>query len=179
MTDEAGTGACHWEMFDSEHVPQRDVSSGVFVTLLHLLTVGGAWVGEPLAGIALGTVFAVFWGAVLLPPYWRDRRSVVAVDIRPGPPATLVLRRYGGAETTRPLASLTRLRTLTVGYRSADSKPDEILELRVGRSVYRTRAAFNTPENDVQLLADALRLACPQVVIAPHVNRSTWASDGG
>ncbi|MFJ6852613.1 hypothetical protein ACIQM3_19105 [Streptomyces sp. NPDC091271] len=40
---------------------------------------------EPVAGLILGGVFALFRGSLLLPPRIRDRRSVVAVDIRPRP----------------------------------------------------------------------------------------------
>lgn len=45
--------------------------------------------------------------------------------------------------------------------------------------VYRTRAAYNPSENDVQLLADALRRACPQTVVGKHKDRTTWVSDVG
>ncbi|MEU8892696.1 hypothetical protein [Streptomyces sp. NPDC048442] len=187
MTEDSRTGpstgppndAFHWEMFRNPHPRQRDWSDGVVVTGMHLIGVGAACVAAPLIGLALGTIFAVFWGSLLIPPWLRDRRSVVSVDIRPGPPAVLVLRQRRGTETTRPLSSVTEMRPLTVGYRSTDSRGDSILELRVGRRTYRTRAAYNPPANDVQLLADALRLACPQIVAGRHENKTTWVTDAG
>ncbi|MFI0975427.1 hypothetical protein ACH4SP_00185 [Streptomyces sp. NPDC021093] len=114
-------------------------------------------------------------------PRRRDWSSgiVVTVGIRPGPPAVLVLRQRSGTETTHPLSSVTALRPLTVGYRSTEGSGESVLELRVGRRTYRTRAAFNPPANDVRLLADALRLACPWMVVGEHEDRTTWVTDAG
>jgi hypothetical protein len=164
-------------MFHSDRVVKHDWGLGVFMTLLHVFVVGVAYFNEPLAGLILGAVFAVFWGSILLPPWLRDYRSVVAADIRPGPPPVLVLQRRNGSEITHPLGAVTEIRPLTVGYRSAEGSGSGILELRVGRKVYRTRAAFNPPENDVQLLANALRQACPRLVVHSHKDRSSWVSD--
>ncbi|MGW7414892.1 hypothetical protein [Streptomyces sp. NPDC054863] len=166
-------------MFRSTLPRQRDWSSGVVVTAMHLMGVGAACVAAPYVGLVLGAVFAVFWGSLLLPPWLRDRRSVVAADILPGPPAILVLRQRNGTGTTRPLSSVKGLRPLTVGHRSTEGSGDSVLELRVGRRTYRTRAAFNPPANDVRLLADALCLACPQMVVGEHEDRTTWVTDAG
>ncbi|MFD6276043.1 hypothetical protein ACFWFI_10820 [Streptomyces sp. NPDC060209] len=179
MTEDKRVRAFHWEMFRNDRPQRSDWGSGVVVTLLHLFGVGAASVVEPLAGLFLGVVFAVFWGSLLLPPWIRDRRSVVAADIRPGPPPVLVLRRRSGAEVTHPLDALTELRPLTVGYRSVDGGGSKILELRVGRTAYRTRAAFNPPENDVRLLEAALRKARPRVKVHRHEDRTSWVSDSG
>jgi hypothetical protein len=177
VTEDERARTFHWEMFRSDLPTPRDWGSGVFVTLLHLFGVGAAAATEPLAGLVLGGTFAVFWGGLLLPPWIRDRRSVVAADIRSGPPPVLVLRRRSGAEVTHRLDAVTELRPLTLGYRSVDGGGSDVLELRVGRKAYRTRAAFNPPENDVRLLQEALRNALPQVKVHRHENRTSWVSE--
>ncbi|UUU29145.1 hypothetical protein JIX56_04090 [Streptomyces sp. CA-210063] len=171
--------AFHWEMYRrSGRVGKSDLGTYVFATLVHVFGVFAAYVTEPLAGLIVGGVFAAFWGSILLPPWLRDIRSIVAADIRPGPPPVLVLQRRNGSTITHPLGAVTELRPLTVGIRSAGgSGGDKILELRVGRKVYRTQAAFNPPGNEVQLLADALRRACPQLVVRRHEDRTSWVSD--
>jgi hypothetical protein len=171
--------AFHWEMYrPSGRVGKSDLGSYVFVTLAHVFVVFGVSVSEPLGGLIVGGVFAAFWGGILVPPWLRNLRSIVAADIRPGPPPVLVLQRRHGSVITHPLGAVTELRPLTVGYRSAEGgRGDRILELRVGRRVYRTRAGFNPPGNEVQLLADALRRACPQLVAHRHEDRTTWVSD--
>ncbi|WP_405667435.1 hypothetical protein OG379_36040 [Streptomyces sp. NBC_01166] len=179
MTEDARADVFHWEMYRNDSPGRRDLSSGIVVTLGHVLTVGAVSVAEPVAGLILGGVFTLFWGSLLLPPWIRDRRSVVAVDIRPGPPAVVVLRRHNGAEITRPLDDVTDLRPLTVGHRSVDGGGSEVLELRAGRKVYRTRAAFNPPANDVQLLENALRKARPRIRVHRHEDRTSWVSDSG
>ncbi|MFB4419793.1 hypothetical protein C5F59_001705 [Streptomyces sp. QL37] len=179
MTEDARADVFHWEMFRYDGPERGDRSSGIVVTLAHVLSVGAVCVAEPVAGLILGGVFGLFWGSLLLPPWIRDRRSLVAVDIVPGPPALVVLRRRNGARTTRPLDDVTDLRPLTVGYRSVDSGGSKVLELRAGRTVYRTRAAFNPPANDVQLLENALRKAGPRIRVHPHEDRTSWVSDNG
>lgn len=171
--------AFHWEMYrPGDRVGKSDLGTYVFVTLIHVFVVFAVSVSEPLGGLIVGGVFAAFWGSVLLPPWLRRIRSIVAADIRPGPPPVLVLQRRHGSRITHPLGAVTELRPLTVGYRSAEgSHGDGILELRVGRKVYRTQAGFNPPGNEVQLLTDALRRACPQLVVRRHKDRTSWVSD--
>ena len=179
VTEDARTDGFHWEMYTSGRPAHGDRTLGVVLTLAHVLAVVGVLVPEPVAGLFLGGVFALFWGSILIPPWIRDRRSVVAADIRPGSPSLLVLRRHSGAQVTLPLGTLTDLRPLTVGYRSADSSGHDILELGFGRRTYRTRAAFNPPANDVRLLKDALAGVCPRARVHPEQNRTTWVSDSG
>ncbi|MFF5896914.1 hypothetical protein ACFY8O_13400 [Streptomyces argenteolus] len=179
MTEDARTGGYHWEMYRGSGPERGDRATGVLLTLLHVAFVVGVAVPEPVAGLLLGSVFALFWGSLLVPGWLRDRRSVVAVDIRPGIPTLLVLRRRSGAKVTLPLDTLTELRPLTVGHRSADSSGNDVLDLRFGRKAYRTRAAFNPPPNDVRLLEEALAEACPQVRVHPKEDRTTWVSDHG
>ncbi|MCX5416099.1 hypothetical protein [Streptomyces sp. NBC_00059] len=179
MTEDAGTGGFHWEMFTSNRPEHGDRTLGAVLTLAHVLAVVGVMAAEPVAGLLLGSVFALFWGSILGPPWLRDRRSVVAADIRPGPPPVLVLLRRSGRKVTLPLDALTELRPLTVGHRSVDSSGSDILELRFGSKAYRTRAAFNPPANDVRLLEDALAQACPRARVHPRQDRTTWVSDSG
>ena len=169
--------AFHWEMYRSTYTGKSDLGTYVVATLVHVFGVVVAYVAEPLAGLLVGGLFAVFWGSVLLPSWLRDTRSVVAADIRPGPPPVLVLQRYNGSTITHPLGAVTELRPLTVGNRSVDGGGNGILELRVGRKVYRTQARFNPPENDVRLLTNALRRANPQLVVRRHEDRTSWVSD--
>jgi hypothetical protein len=179
VTDDERARAFHWEMYRSERSESREWGSGIVMTLLHLVPVVAVSATEPLAGLALGGVFAVFWGGILLPPWIRDLRSVVATDIRPGPTPVLVLRRRSGGQVTHHLDAVTEVRPLTVGYRSAGGGGSKVLELRVGRKAYRTRAAFNPPENDVRLLEKALRKARPQAKFHRHEDRTSWVSDSG
>ncbi len=171
--------AFHWEMYrPSGRVGKSDLGAYVFGTLVHVFGVFAAYVTKPLGGLIVGGVFAAFWGGILVPPWVRNLRSIVAADIRPGPPPVLVLQRRYGSRITHPLGAVTEVRPLTVGYRSAEGgSGDRILELRVGRRVYRTQAGFNRPGHEVQLLADALRRACPQVVVHRHEDRTTFVSD--
>ncbi|MFI1356529.1 hypothetical protein ACH4TV_23565 [Streptomyces sp. NPDC020898] len=171
--------AFHWEMYrPSDRVGKGDLGAYVFGTLLHVFFVFAAYVMKPLGGLFVGGVFAAFWGGILVPPWLRNIRSIVAADIRPGPPPVLVLQRRHGPVITHPLGAVTALRPLTVGYRSAEGgSGDSILELRVGRRVYRTRAGFDRPGHEVQLLADALRRVCPQLVVHKHEDRTTSVSD--
>ena len=100
-------------------------------------------------------------------------------EIRPGPSPVLVLARVSGAEASHPLGTVTRLQLIRTGYRSSD-RPDgglQVLELLVGGRLYRTPAAYNPPANDPGLLAEALRLACPEVRTAACEDRTTWVSD--
>ncbi|CAM5464486.1 hypothetical protein GCM10010329_32120 [Streptomyces spiroverticillatus] len=169
--------AFRWETYRSEHPRQRDWSDGVVVTLFHVVPVGLITATQPWAGLVLGGVFGVFWGSLLIPPWVRDRRAVVAAEI--GARGELVLVRRNGKRITRPLASVTAVRPLTVGYRSVDSSGDRILEVRVAGRTYRTRAGFALPANDPLLLADALCQACPDLVIGPHADKSSWSTDSG
>lgn len=80
MTEDARADGFHWEMYASDRPEHGDRTLGVVLTLAHVLAVVGVLVPEPVAGLLLGSVFALFWGSILIPPWIRDRRSVVAAD---------------------------------------------------------------------------------------------------
>ncbi|WP_159400824.1 hypothetical protein [Streptomyces sp. NRRL B-24484] len=179
MTECEGGDVFRWETHGAGNEPVADRGTYVGFTLLHLFVVGVVLLAEPLAGLLVGAALAAFWAVLLLPPRLRERRAVEWAEIRPGPDPELVLARVSGVEDVHPLDAVTRLRLVRTGYRSADH-PDggrQVLELRVGGTRYRTRAAHNPPENDPRLLAEALRRACPGVEVMADEDRTSWVSD--
>ncbi|MFJ8043286.1 hypothetical protein ACIRBX_22605 [Kitasatospora sp. NPDC096147] len=179
MSGREGADVFRWETYRSGTKTASDRSTTTVVVLAHVLLIGPVLLAEPWAGLVIGGALGLFWGALLIPPRLRERAAVEWAEIRPGPPGVLVLARANGAETHLPLDSVSRLGLFRVGYRSADN-PDggnRVLELRAGRRTYRTRATFNPPPNDPELLAEALRRACPDAEVTAYRNRTQWVSE--
>ncbi|KQV19309.1 MULTISPECIES: hypothetical protein [unclassified Kitasatospora] len=179
MSGHEGGDVFRWETYRSGNEAPSDWGQYVVVTLGHVLTVGAVTFAAPWAGLVIGGILALFWGVLLVPTWLRERAAVEWAEIRPGLPPTLVLARVSGVETSHHLDSVRRLRLIRTGYRSADNPGggQRVLELHVGRKVYRTRAAFNPAENDPGLLEEALRRACPGATVAKYKDRTSWVSD--
>ncbi|MFJ8045777.1 hypothetical protein ACIRBX_35230 [Kitasatospora sp. NPDC096147] len=180
MAERESGDVFRWETYECGNEKVSDPGRWVGFTLLHAFFVGAVLVVRPVAGLLFGAALAVFWGVLLLPTWWQERRAVEWAEIRPGASPVLVLGRVGGAQRTHPLGAVSRIQLLRTGYRSA-AHPDggqHVLELSAGGSAYRTQAGYAPPANNPALLAEALRLACPQATVEPYQDRTTWTSDG-
>ncbi|MFE9255066.1 hypothetical protein [Streptomyces sp. NPDC006879] len=141
----------------------------LFVIFLYLWELGAFL-------LLLAAVYAATSGH---PRWCRDVRTVREIRVEPGPPAQLVLRQVYGRISVHPTEAVTELQPYVVGVCRGPYVADQrTLLLRLGRRTYRTRDSRN-PAFEVRQLEEALRRACPNMVVREPEDRRVWVLDLG
>ncbi|AQU68005.1 hypothetical protein BBN63_19030 [Streptomyces niveus] len=178
------TAAFRWRARYKE--PWIYEEGAVAVGVLPPLTVLFCFVA-PVVACLLG-LWTVFGLAMSGPAWVRTWRSVVEVRVEAEGGRRLVLRQRYGRTRRYPLDAVTALRPLQVGLVSPasfdDGDDDEswetdemVLLVEVGGASHTTYQAPHITSAHIAPLVEALRRACPHVVVAGTEHRMRHAGD--